>query len=1002
MARPEMKKLRTGKWTTTFALFLIVITACAAPAGTQSFSGANAKNVKSSEVAGTEFYSEKISVTVSGPYSTIKQSMATDDSNIFQEIDFKDPAFYGSSFFMIATNGKSSPADPQYSPDSVEKDSSLTSNSFIGFLYYEDSLSKKQVAWKSERAIKILKESFGMDVLPVNFTENNNSHFLPFMGFYPNWDRYLYTTLTDLPDDGYWNATDKERLMSKEYYQEKMLKSTLLYLNTPETLDEIKNVSSMFGDYIEYMVQDTGLLDMNSTITSLMGMGEMMGDLVSQLNDTMGLGEELYSALFNMTVTEVDSMIQSIEDISGTDISTVPDNLVVFTIEYEGDPAGVTEVSPGYYTFDLRKALNYEGDVIQASKKIYLALIGALFSGIDFTVLSGNVVWNNPNIFELSSYLLDRIELLAFYSGEDVDLSMLYDYNIRGAWEARGQTSQFWCNLHEKEVANDQFDFADYLYILGFQGFPEIPLGLLEGISNFQFGYNITDLEPILEVKKYVDVAVADPQSRNINWRIVVRNIGPVPAFGIVPDAPPQDLPREMADLLEVAGFGQIAIPSWRDAINAMPPDLLQSLLDYFGYDTVEELTGTNNSRVFMLDQNSDGVMDAYEPNVNDPTLDVPYNPEVADWMRSDEAVQVTGQPKEVLLLWAALFDNPNSIYNPDNWRLDPGEEFMFTGTSSVAAFDTYEPFYSENQSVDELFPYLVYGKNAQGTNGTASVVNDNQSWYIDTERVGDQNLIQVIFQFQNNSLIDTSKTIDLLEFEYSGYNNITFGAAGSSWAVWDWNQSQFVNFNWNTDMTEKNSSNAYFVNSGGDFINEQDNYTVYLQMTIDADNFTRVAIDGLNMSLVQRGVHGVPLGPATFIFSSGYGLNRYHQKSNDILAGTNNLPSLIVQSDVNVTNCHPGDLVEYSLVVSNNGSRQAKNVSISIPVPGIIQDPGNFSVVGNYMVKNITEINASGLVSNLKFTFKVPNSILIPGTTVMWDHEWNIDEGHYDYNTTG
>ncbi|MBD3352049.1 MAG: hypothetical protein GF364_11235 [Candidatus Lokiarchaeota archaeon] len=58
-----------------------------------------------SDVAGSEVYSEQISVFAAGRSSVVRQSYVTNDSNIFKNFDYNDPGFLECSLFIAASNG---------------------------------------------------------------------------------------------------------------------------------------------------------------------------------------------------------------------------------------------------------------------------------------------------------------------------------------------------------------------------------------------------------------------------------------------------------------------------------------------------------------------------------------------------------------------------------------------------------------------------------------------------------------------------------------------------------------------------------------------------------------------------------------------------------------------------------------------------------------------------------------------------------------------------------
>ncbi|MHA1511001.1 MAG: hypothetical protein ACTSRX_04700, partial [Promethearchaeota archaeon] len=118
---------------------------------------------KSSDISGNELYGEQILIQVAGNHSLIQQSYITNDTNIFEELDLSDPAFFGSSFMIQSSNGIKAKMDPSiYSSNNITK-INTTYESMTGFLFYNNQSNYDRIQMRKERAISIFKNIFEMD-----------------------------------------------------------------------------------------------------------------------------------------------------------------------------------------------------------------------------------------------------------------------------------------------------------------------------------------------------------------------------------------------------------------------------------------------------------------------------------------------------------------------------------------------------------------------------------------------------------------------------------------------------------------------------------------------------------------------------------------------------------------------------------------------------------------------------------------------------------------------
>ena len=129
------------------------------------------------------------------------------------------------------------------------------------------------------------------------------------------------------------------------------------------------------------------------------------------------------------------------------------------------------------------------------------------------------------------------------------------------------------------------------------------------------------------------------------------------------------------------------------------------SLEDFFNFD--------EDPRMFYFDTTGAGSIDTYYPNLGNFSNLLPYNEKMNDVIDQLEihygglidALESIGLPPDSL---KETFTNEESIWNDDNWKLEPNEIISYTFDNfSIEEFDTFSPFYKYNFTIKETFPEL-------------------------------------------------------------------------------------------------------------------------------------------------------------------------------------------------------------------------------------------------------------------------------------------------------
>ncbi len=934
----------------------------------------NTQAPKASVIAGNEFYAEQITASVRGSTSQLTHSLITNDSNIFQRLDFTDPAFLNTSILISASNGKESQASPSVFTSGVDQmTGAFGSNAFFGFVYYNNQTKHSEIQDRSPRVFRILSEALQMDLIRY---DTGSDHFFPFVGYYPRWNVFQDVLFSGVPKDGYFGTIDYARISSDSYLATKPFSGTIVLLDKFSVLTQLADVA---GDYYNINIAD--LLTMPSFNLGQLDLAALGGGFgnIPFLNET--------------GITNLTSSLGSFSAILGSaDLEGIlqDSRVISLVVQYEGFSDGIVNNYDGTFTFDLFKALNYTGTLLKPSKSIYIALLGALFSAVTINLFSAEVADFTPKRCDFSDSLIERIELLMFLTGQDLDLSMLTDYSFKTFWETTGGQSVLYSNVYNP--TNPQ-DIMNSLYQLGIKGSPGIPLGLLNPLSSLWVKYSIPNAELMMDLKTSIDTGfnnITGESSMTIN----ISNVGNRDVWGVVADRP-------FVTAEQVMGPLQDTVPGVYNYLE----DFARQTFD----QSIEEFLGMKDARNFYFDSNGDGTYDTFYPNPYDLAGLVPYNPDFAMWLLtpyadSDPVFSTLGSVGQAAL--STFFNNSASIFNPENYKLKPGQGFTYESTNLTAStINTYTSFEAYNYT-QGTFPSLAYGQSIDGTTPAGGLAfNDTLRWNISSQQIGVQHLIQVIFKFQNTTIPNPIKELDQLRLVWNGMNNISL-AGPIQWAIFNRSAGEsgtFQDFTWNTNnVNNPNTTSTYNFNKAAlsDFTDAANNFTTFVRLTIVADAPVQLSIDDFNLNFTMLDTNGLDLGSARITYSTETSYNRFTIASNNALLTTRDAPSVVGQATLSKIFSYGGDLNTYSLRLVNNGTRTARNVNVTINIPGIIVNSGSFTLIGNTLNCSLGDIAAKAVVENIFFTFRTPNSLLVPQAWVVYDNFVDLLVNENDFST--
>ncbi|MHA1688689.1 MAG: hypothetical protein ACTSUN_05035 [Promethearchaeota archaeon] len=888
---------------------------------------------RSSDVAGSDLYAEQINAYVAGNKSIIQQSLFTNDTNIISQFDTNEPAFYKCTFLISVSNGIQPRVFPQVL---TENDMILPStpnlNGFTGFLYYDDSLKKDDIEWRAQRALNIIKNKFQIDLTLV---ETNNKNFYPFIGYYPDWENYLEGITENFPMDGYWKALDLDRLKNQTYYKNYHLSSHFLMINSLDFLEEKKDLST---DQLNFNLEDFGISMLESVNLSQF-IELFTGDNASDTSQQqLSLSEDSHYTLIQ--------------------------------IQYEGLDDGITKIENNQYEFNLRDALGYQGDLIEPSEKSYIALMGAFMCQITIHVLTPEIIDMTPKYFEFSDYLIDKMQELTSLMGvEDFDVDVIKNYSLKLMWNSEnGMCTNFLLPVNQE----DPTDIINAIQLTGIMPFTSIPTGILNPIENLKVKYKTAGSEPNLVVEKILpEMNASYGINREFSFNISIKNIGDKDAWGI-----PTPYLLDLIDLKELLG-------------DTLYDDLWESVQKYFDeYDSLEEFMNLDEPpRLFYIDTWGTGIIDNYYPALT-PANIYPYSEdmdELIDYIQEDNPVLYA-----LLLPLSDTFNNNDSIWNDDNWVIKPGENITFTPTNISLAdsdYDTCSSFFEMNFLLHDApypSPELVLGTSIQGTNSSMALYTDGMGWNISSEKYHGNHQLEAIFVFENTTEVDLkNNTLDGIQIIINFTNNVNLTDLDLSFEVFNFSEEQFESIPSGITSLEDNKSLIITFLKHREHLKHvinkdtPQNNTIILKITRTGDVEFNLSIDDIDVLFLTSDVNAYNVSRTRVLFSDNRGYTYFTRYSNSLRLSNFDMPSIIAIANLSSYNPDLKQINEYCLTLKNIGSKEAKNVSVSILIPGIIADSKNFTVQGNYLYYNITSL-APSEEKIINFTFYTPNTASI------------------------
>ncbi|MFX1317370.1 MAG: BatD family protein, partial [Promethearchaeota archaeon] len=766
---------------------------------------------------------------------------------------------------------------------------------------------------------------------------------------------------------------------TSEFYKYKYhLSSTFMLINS---LDFFEGDFDISTDQVNFNMDSLDL----SYLENLQA-----GDLVDQFENII----ENYGDILNATISE-EELEQFIEIISSLTLSN-DSHYTSLMIQYEGLSEGIKEISPNQYTFSLWDAIGYDGDALGPSEKIYIALAGAFMSDIEINILSTDITNITPENLQFNEFLLEQIGLILFLAGVDFDIQALKDYSFDIFWFNEESVKK----SYVKPVnLNDPYDIVNFMQQLGFQGFPFIPTGILNPIEDFNVTYKISNAEPnVLITKGLIGNNASYGAYRNFDFNITAKNVGNTNVWGV-----PTPIPIELNDFFLLLTLGNQPLANqfeniiW-EIVRIEYPYQYDSLEDFFNFD--------EDPRIFYFDSLGIGIYDTFYPDFTNFTSLWPYN----DKMDNVIDIIITGYPQLIAALSALgltpnelkdIFTNKNSIWNDDNWKIEPNKTISYIYSNfSIDFIDTFTPFYTANFTIKKTFPELpaiISGTSLGESTVEMALETDNQNWDIESEeRYVNQHEIEILFQFKNETRVDlennTLERVSIIINFTDPSNNLNFDifnySTGEFQDIGAYLTSQ-VNNTWTFSFINYNTSLDWLFDPSApsDFI-------VFFKMYgIDSNPFN-ISINDLDIEFYVRDInsYNAPGSRIAFGSLSGYVQSLVH--SNSITLSTYDMASLIANSYLSNYSIKEGELNIYTLTLKNIGSEIAVNISISLLIPGIIYDTNDFTIQNNNLTYYLSELFPNEEI-RISFSFYTPNSRSIYSVLINYNNPEYLQGGN-------
>ncbi|HME54851.1 MAG TPA: hypothetical protein VKM55_21785 [Candidatus Lokiarchaeia archaeon] len=921
---------------------------------------------RGSSIGGSDLYSEQISVYLAGQNCLIRQSALTTDQYILNQVPLDDIAFKNASMLVFMSNGiYPSNYSDVYTPFNELVNFQIPMSGIFVYIAYNKSaiVTQNVINTRIAMALPMLENAFKVELFQEN--TGNASTFM-YYGVTPIWDVTMNELASQLPVDGYFKYLNVSRLTSSSYLSSHHLSA--------------------------------GFASINPYGGNLLGVNATAG--LSSLLTQFSVNASLISGLLGM-------------NFGGTkpQILTHRTNMIFF--QYEALSSAIQYVSSQQtYTFDLRKALGLaDSDILRPSGNVWNSLLnldptGILATMINVNVISGNVTsWSfNAHNLTIDSQILNTLYLASsFVSSQKFDINtVLKDMQFAidnvffiTNWEKTGALSTLYSNVNMTKSGYEQLAQLSGvnpsmiaavlnqitldespLALAGFNGLPYVPTGLLVPLPDLIVNYQVKKFapQPILVVKQDTSGSIK-PFRQIVDLRMNVTNVGSTTAWGMK------------------IGHGTESISNLTNGI--------------LNWGTI----GFDVRGFFVPVLSSGGILGVYYGAQN-----------ILLKVNTYQGAGTQGVIIRAALQAALTAETNQDVKNAgyvDLHELIPSTPLNYIGPGGNLKIDlsnstitgAYSPFANENASFTNATILQGVQPPPSTNNDTNALTINGRTWNIaSTNTAGKQN-ITVAFTFNNNTSNVNKTRIAALGFTYQGYNNVSIYKGGmATFFIYNYNKSTWIPVSNLTRSTVSiNNTNTllgsvtFRIYDGNNDTNNKKikladymsgkNNTVNVQIRILNNASTLLQVDYFGMDYLQRNNTLTLIPQVVFSYTDLPGYTIRQGSSDSLYVGSRTASALVVLQDVTAATFNnsiyitkTADARTMTIQVFNKGNGTAKNVNVSIAVPGIIASPGDFHLHGNYLNWSIASLTVNASVK-LSFGFIIPNSETIPGATVQYNN---------------
>ncbi|WP_371806742.1 hypothetical protein [Candidatus Lokiarchaeum ossiferum] len=624
----------------------------------------------------TQLFIEQLNVEIDGNTGILHHSVLTNQTNSLYGMELDNPIFDGVSFCICQTNGQDHPFSLN-SLTSFSEIAQLQTYPLVGFFF----LDHEKIHYNPDEGIDFLSSTFEayfmLDFKFMKSIQNETHSLYPFFAnplASPN-DQLnsMETRLRSYSLDGYFRYLSLEEIdfFSESYYGKYFFEEDIIFLDNLKAVSQIQYLikqnyeQSSLSDKSPFYFDFVDILEQNSIYAGLSSLYE----LFSTLNGTEQIKNP--DGPCNFADQDITARISISEDL---DILDYAKQLILYDLAIEMPKSAISK-NQNIYTFDLKKSLNLSSDwIFSPSYNSYSSPSGWL-SGISATLHAATVENIFPSVLPFSRVNIAPIEDLLFDENQNGWHEIFQNYQFHTQFYQEAGISKLY--LFPEKIHDVEAEFSDIVEYLLPLSIPVLSGILLGDLSNFMLNFSQIESPPNLQVYKTLQggsfsdlnptlgnlpATGIDSINATISFDIELKNVGNLPVWG---------LPVRIHDFL---GFP-----------NSPPNTQLTKIIRNLGYD-IESMFSSEIPRFFPIDAFGQGYYSSYSPDLFKINNLQPYSPQFAQTIEEnfDYLLSNSIYSEKYLNDSIEKYQNQNSLYNPKNWYISPGESRKLTVTQDL------------------------------------------------------------------------------------------------------------------------------------------------------------------------------------------------------------------------------------------------------------------------------------------------------------------------------